>query len=61
MVFDGLIHTRERIAGFLRSPALLGVIPLESLGLEPDVRNQTLRLLPEGPDKSHIMMLQGCQ
>ena len=23
-----------------------------------DVRNQTLRLLPEGPDKSHIMMLQ---
>ena len=43
------------------SPALLGVIPLESLGLEPDVRNQTLRLLPEGPDKSHIMMLQGCQ
>src|SRR5437764_9509010 len=41
------------------SPALLGVIPVESLGLEPDVRNQTLRMLPAGPDKSHIIMLQG--
>jgi predicted aspartyl protease len=35
--------------------ALLGVIPLETLGIEPDVRNGTLRLLPEGPDESHIL------
>jgi hypothetical protein len=33
----------------------LGVIPLETLGIEPDVRNGTLRLLPEGPDESHIL------
>src|SRR4028119_775741 len=26
--------------------ALIGVIPLEALGLEPDLRNQTLRVLP---------------
>lgn len=39
------------------SPALLGVIPMESLGLEPDVRNHTLRVLPEGPDESHILLL----
>lgn len=38
------------------SPCLLGVIPLETLGIEPDVRNHTLRLLPEGPDDSHILM-----
>ena len=35
--------------------ALLGVIPLETLGIEPDVRNGTLHLLPEGPDESHIL------
>jgi len=33
------------------SPPLLGVIPLEALGLEPDLKNQRLRLLPDsGPD-----------
>jgi len=31
--------------------ALLGVIPLEAMGIEPDLANQTLRLLPtEGRD-----------
>ncbi len=31
--------------------ALLGVIPMEALGLEPDLKNQRLRLLPDsGPD-----------
>jgi clan AA aspartic protease len=29
------------------SDALLGVFPLEALGLEPDLRNQRLRVLPE--------------
>ena len=33
---------------------LLGVIPLEMLGIEPDVQNQTLRLLPMGPQKSYL-------
>jgi len=29
------------------SDALLGVIPLEALGLEPDLRNQRLKVLPD--------------
>jgi len=32
---------------------LLGVIPLEALGLEPDLRNQGLRLLPEEPGNTY--------
>ncbi len=39
------------------SPCLLGVTPMEILGLEPDIHNHTLRLLPEGPDDSHILLL----
>jgi len=39
------------------SSCLLGVIPMETLGLEPDIHNHTLRLLPEGPDDSHILLL----
>jgi predicted aspartyl protease len=33
---------------------LLGVIPLEMLGIEPDLQTQTLRLLPLGPHKSYL-------
>jgi predicted aspartyl protease len=36
--------------------ALLGVIPLEMLGLEPDLRNQTLRVLPEEITDTHLMI-----
>ncbi len=39
------------------SPPLLGVTPMEILGVEPDIQNHTLRLLPEGPDDSHILLL----
>lgn len=39
------------------SPVLLGVTPMEILGIEPDVRHHTLRLLPEGPDETHILAL----
>ncbi len=38
------------------SPCLLGVTPMEILGIEPDIHNHTLRLLPEGPDDSHILL-----
>ncbi len=38
------------------SPPLLGVTPMEILGVEPDIQNHTLRLLPEGPDDSHIFL-----
>jgi len=39
------------------SPCLLSVTPMEILGVEPDIHNHTLRLLPEGPDDSHILLL----
>ncbi len=39
------------------SSCLLGVTPMEVLGIEPDIHNHTLRLLPEGPDDSHILLL----
>lgn len=35
---------------------LLGVIPQEQLGLEPDLQNQCLRLLPMTPKDSYISM-----
>ncbi|MBD2206573.1 aspartyl protease family protein [Calothrix sp. FACHB-1219] len=39
------------------SDALLGLIPLEDLGLEPDLQNQKLRVLPvEGKD-TYLMVL----
>lgn len=35
---------------------LLGAIPMEEMGLQPDLMNQTLILLPEeGPDNFHLM------
>ena len=39
------------------SPCLLSVTPLETLGIKPDVRNHTLRLLPEGPHDTYILAL----
>jgi len=33
---------------------LLGVIPMEALGVEPDLQNQRLRLLPEGPTDTYV-------
>ncbi len=38
------------------SSPLLGVTPMEILGVEPDIQNHTLRLLSEGPDDSHIFL-----
>ena len=36
---------------------LLSVTPMEILGVEPDVRNHQLRLLPDGPDDSYILLM----
>lgn len=36
---------------------LLGVIPLEALGIEPDLHNQRLRLLPEEPSDTYFTIL----
>lgn len=37
--------------------ALLGVIPLESLGLEIDLQNQTLKPLPISPTETYLTIL----
>jgi clan AA aspartic protease len=37
--------------------ALLGVIPLEALGLEPDLRNQTLKVLPDESVDTYLTIL----
>lgn len=39
-----------------RSP-LLGVIPLEALGIELDLKNQTLKLLPISPTETYLTIL----
>jgi predicted aspartyl protease len=36
---------------------LLGLIPLEDLGLEPDLQNQQLRALPIEGKKTYLMIL----
>jgi hypothetical protein len=37
--------------------ALIGVIPLDALGLEPDLRNQTLRILPTESVDTYLTIL----
>lgn len=37
--------------------ALLGVIPLEALGLEPDLQKQTLRVLPTESSNTYLTIL----
>jgi predicted aspartyl protease len=39
------------------SYALLGVIPMQRLGLEPDLRNHKLRLLPMNSEQSYLTAL----
>ena len=39
------------------SDPLLGVIPLESLGLEVDLHNQTLKPLPISPTETYLTIL----
>ena len=37
------------------SRPLLGAIPMESMGIEPDLANRTLRLLPDSGPDGYIM------
>ena len=37
--------------------ALIGVIPLEALGLEPDLRNQNLKVLPSESADTYLTIL----
>ncbi len=39
------------------TPVLLGVTPMEILGLKPDLWNRRLRLLPLGPNDTYITAL----
>lgn len=39
------------------SDPLLGVIPLEALGIELDLKNQTLKLLPISPTDTYLTIL----
>lgn len=52
------VEGREGIFDCLELPAgqdaLLGVIPLEQLGLEPDLKNQQLRVLPMNPNETYM-------
>jgi hypothetical protein len=44
--------------GITRRPyALIGVIPLEALGLEPDLAHQTLRVLPSESVDTYLTIL----
>ena len=38
------------------SAVLLGVTPLEELGLEPDLKNQRLRVLPMNDQQTYLML-----
>ena len=38
------------------SAVLLGVIPMEELGLEPDLKNQRLRVLPMNDQQTYLMV-----
>lgn len=51
---EGTFECRELPGG---SDALLGVIPLDMLGLEPDLRNQTLKVLPDETNDTYLTIL----
>jgi clan AA aspartic protease len=36
---------------------LLGVIPMEALGIEVDLKNQKLKVLPDGPTETYLTIL----
>ncbi|MEG4274921.1 MULTISPECIES: retroviral-like aspartic protease family protein [unclassified Microcoleus] len=36
---------------------LLGVIPMEALGIEIDLKNQRLKVLPDGPTETYLTIL----
>jgi len=37
--------------------ALLGVIPMEMLGIEVDLKHQRLKILPDGPTETYLTIL----
>jgi hypothetical protein len=55
------VEGREGTFNCIELPAgtdpLLGLIPLEDLGLEPDLKNQRLRLLPMEGKETYLTVL----
>lgn len=55
------VEGREGTFNCLELPAgedpLLGLIPLEDLGLEPDIKNQRLRVLPAEGKDTYLMVM----
>jgi predicted aspartyl protease len=51
---DGTFECLELPGG---GSALLGVIPLEAMGLEPDLKNQTLKVLPIEATETYLTIL----
>lgn len=51
---EGIFNCIELPEG---SDPLLGLIPLEDLGLEPDLQNQKLRVLPAKGKDTYLMVL----
>ena len=51
---EGTFECLELPGGF---DALLGVVPLEALGIELDLKNQRLNTLPIGPNQSYLTIL----
>ncbi|MEG4987349.1 aspartyl protease [Microcoleus sp. BR0-C5] len=55
------VEGRQAVFDSLEMPAgvdaiLLGVIPMERLGLEPDLKNQRLRVLPMNEEQTYLMV-----
>ncbi len=53
----GKVHTTLTIVNRADQDPLLGVIPLEMLGLEPDLKNQALRVLPTESVDTYLTIL----
>ncbi len=51
---EGTFECLELAAG--RSP-LLGVLPMEALGIEVELKNQSLKVLPIGPNETYLTIL----
>lgn len=51
---------RHGIFECLESPLgalpLLGAVPMEMLGIEPELRTRSIRRLPEGPERSYLRL-----
>lgn len=57
LTVEGRRATVDCIALPEGSPALLGFLPLENLGIEPDLQDQRLRLLPDRGKDTYLLVI----